>query len=96
MVRIGNYFVKHFQRSWGYLSYISKCVNKAEEVFEKEILDSFFVFLRKLFLQSDLFLNNRLFAIPRFFKAYNTKFDIQTFIFIIVLQFIIDSVFKAK
>ena len=65
-------------------------------MFEKEILDSFFVFLSELFLQSDLFLNNRLFAIHRFFKAYITKFDIQTFVFIIVLQFIIDSVFKAK
>ena len=65
-------------------------------MFEKEILDSFFVFLSELFLQSDLFLNNRLFAIPRFFKAYITQFDIQTFVFIIVLQFIIDSVFKAK
>ena len=65
-------------------------------MFEKEILDSFFVILSELFLQSDLFLNNRLFAIPRFFKAYITKFDIQVFVYVFYLQFIIDSVFKAK
>lgn len=96
MVRICNYFVQHFQRSWGYLSYIGKCVDKAEEVFKKEILDSFFVFLSELFLQSYLFLNNRLFTVPMFFKAYIVKFNIQTFVFTSVFQFFIDSVFKAK
>jgi hypothetical protein len=45
MVRISNYFVQHFQWSWGYLSYIGEGVDKAEEMFEEEILYSYFMLL---------------------------------------------------